>query len=119
VNIRRAVVALGAAVLLLFGGAAKPIHSSAPESNVVIWCDGIDDDADDPGRAAVENKKTGDIAPYDLRVWTHVSEKSSSSRAAHEACQAGDTMPRLTTLLFRPRLRTGLCASPSASPIPH
>jgi hypothetical protein len=117
VNTRRAVVALATAVLLLFGGAAKPMHSSAPESNVVIWCDGIDDDADDPGRAAVENKKTGDISPYHLRVWTHVSEKSSSSRAAHGACRAGNSMPRMS-LLFRPRLPMER-AGHSASPLPH
>ena len=115
---RRTFVALVAAVLLLFAGAARAMHSSA-RSKVIIWCDGINDQTDDAGCAAVENKKTGYVSPPDTPEWLHVSEGSPTSRDVRHACRAGAEVPRVTSLLFRPLLRTASYPSPRRSSDPY
>src|SRR5438874_427609 len=97
---------------------------SARLSGDIICCDGIDDGLDDDSTdeaqsAVVEKKKTRDISPLDMRMWSYLRKSSPTSRDVRHACEAGEQTPRVTSLLFRPLLRIASCPPPRSSSDPH
>jgi hypothetical protein len=94
------------------------MHSSA-HSKVIIWCDGINDQTDEGGSAAVENKKPGEMSPVIVCVSLHVRDGSPTTRDVHRACDAGDQARGARLLLFRPRPCLAHRAAGNESPDPH
>ena len=117
-NSRCAILALAAVLLLVLGGAARAMHPSVPLSKIVIWCDGIDDETVEATFAAVENKRTGDLAPLDAPVWQQVYDDSPTSQEVRHACETSDEACCATSLLFRPRLRIARRSARDASILP-
>jgi len=106
VRIARRVVALAAAALILFGGAARALRPSVNMDGDGAWCDGIDDGIDDDSTdqsasAVVEDDNTDDDSRTDTRVRWPVSDDALRAREVRRACEAGDEVPRVASWHFR------------------
>jgi hypothetical protein len=86
-------------------------------SNVIVWCDGVDDETAETAYAAVENKSE-DLVSLDTPVWQQVYDDSPTSQDVRRACKTRDEACCATSLLFRPRLRIARCSARDASILP-